>query len=228
MKLAPYPGWLFGWENPITQPESDPIYAVLTGFGHRKLSDSSDPGRVRTQSVLNVIGIGHRLTDEHLTQREISFIERETTALNTSCQEIQEPWLLAPSLGAPSCATAVRYLHHWQLPEECRAYSGMGSGYPGFVCSETGCMGNDQHRHWFLVTFLMLQKAAQRLLKLDLNWPQKLMKRDVKIKLIQKYASRFTSIHPLFHHSLSILKESPHDCQMNLNTHWKGGTEAIR
>src|SRR5579859_7371870 len=106
MKLAPYPGWLFGWENPITQPESDPIYAVLTGFGHRKLSDSSDPGRVRTQSVLNVIGIGHRLTDEHLTQREISFIERETTALNTSCQEIQEPWLLAPSLGAPSCAMA--------------------------------------------------------------------------------------------------------------------------
>src|SRR5579859_7668853 len=54
--------------------------------------------------------------DERLTQREISFIERETTALNTSCQEIQEPWLLAPSLGAPSCATAVRYLHHLLIP----------------------------------------------------------------------------------------------------------------
>src|SRR5579859_5282257 len=44
------------------------------------------------------------------------------------------------------------------------------------------------------------------------------MKRDMKIKLIKKYASRFISMNPLFHDSLSILKESPHGCRTNLNT----------
>src|SRR5947207_12759168 len=31
------------------------------------------------------------------------FIERKTTALNTSCQKIQEPWLSALRLGAKLC-----------------------------------------------------------------------------------------------------------------------------
>ena len=56
-------GFVSGWRLvrviPTSCPESVPILAVPTGFGHIAVSDSSDPGRVRTQYVLNVIGFGH-------------------------------------------------------------------------------------------------------------------------------------------------------------------------
>jgi len=40
----------------------------------------------------------------HYTKRDLELnIERQATALNTSFQEIQEPWLLALSLGAKQC-----------------------------------------------------------------------------------------------------------------------------
>ena len=43
-------GWLLVRENPDTRPESDPIQAVPTEFGHDALSELSGSGRARTQS----------------------------------------------------------------------------------------------------------------------------------------------------------------------------------
>src|SRR5579859_5471668 len=68
-------GWLFGRENPITRPESDPILACPIGFRHDKLSDASDPGRVRTQPSQNWVGFGQ--TIKTARDRSGKYLKRE-------------------------------------------------------------------------------------------------------------------------------------------------------
>jgi hypothetical protein len=57
-------GWRLVRVNPITRAESDTILGCPIVFGHHKLSDSSDPGRVRTQPSQNQSG-SDRASEPH-------------------------------------------------------------------------------------------------------------------------------------------------------------------